>query len=92
MTLHIVQSSPTTSNALRSCIAVFAKGDCLVLIADGVYGAAHPELSDILDGCYLLDADATARGLSARASCPARIDYATFVELTTRNHPIVNWG
>ncbi|MBB5210306.1 sulfurtransferase complex subunit TusB [Microbulbifer hydrolyticus] len=89
MTLHIVNQSPHTGSALRDCLASFAEGDALLLIEDGVYGAAgHQPLPE--NNVYCLQADADARGITLAANVEG-IDDLRWVSLCTEHNPVVSW-
>lgn len=87
MTLHIVNRSPYSANALIDCLASFAEGDALLLIEDGVYALGTEIAAKTI---YCLEVDAQARGLQIPENVEA-IDDARWVELCTQHKPIVSW-
>lgn len=90
MTLHIVSKSPGCSNALRGCARSFVAGDALLLIEDGVYALTASLPSDIPEqAVYYLEADVSARGL--KAVLGQGIDDADWVELCSKQNPVVSW-
>ncbi len=94
-TLHLINKSPTRSDALASCLRVLAPGDALLLIEDGVYAAvADSTGSQALLGhvCHALAADIAARGLQTRLADGVRvIDEAGFVDLCVHCDRVMSW-
>ena len=71
-TLHTVNKSPFATQTLVSCIDHTLKGDAILLIEDGVYGAlAGSAVAEAVKAragevaIYVLTEDAQARGLDA---------------------------
>ncbi|WKD51415.1 sulfurtransferase complex subunit TusB [Microbulbifer spongiae] len=94
MTLHIVNKSPFSSNALQDCLENFAQGDVLLLIEDGVYALQGDFFQTIPDArVYCLEADTTARAQSAMSTKTnvEVIDDVRWVQLCTKHNPIVSW-
>lgn len=96
MTLHTINKTPAESGAIKDCLSALSEGDALILIENAVYAAmpAYAELFTRLPGsvqCYLLDADAQARGLQDLNPDFRVIDYDGFVELSCRYQKVVSW-
>lgn len=96
MTLHTLNKSATENNALSDCLAALSDGDALLLIENGVYCAmpAQAERFTCLPGgvqCYLLQADAEARGLTDLNPEFRPVSYDDFVTLSCRYDKVVSW-
>ncbi|BBB26224.1 sulfurtransferase complex subunit TusB [Amphritea japonica] len=96
MTLHTINKTPTESGALKDCLASLSDGDALLLIENGVYAAmpGYAELFTRLPAsiqCYLLEEDASARGLKALNPDFGIIDYDGFVTLSCRYTKVLSW-
>ena len=97
MTLHTINKSPFSHETLRSCLRVTTPHDSILLIEDGVFAALeeteYPELIQATTPHnYVLLADVKARGLECRISDKFKIvDYAGFVELTTKHEQVLSW-
>lgn len=95
MTLHIVNQSPFSSNALQDCLENFAQGDALLLIEDGVY-ALQGDFFRAIPGAriYCLQVDTAARAQQATASAKPNVEVINdvrWVQLCTQHNPIVSW-
>lgn len=98
-TLHTVNRSPYSHEALRSCVKICAPSDAILLLEDGVLGALpspnSSELSALIQEgvkVFAIDADIQARGLAGRLiSGITRIDYEGFVKLTTQHTRVQSW-
>ena len=99
-TLHTVNKSPFANQTLLSCLGHCQKGDAVLMIEDGVYGAiegsgmaeavrAHAGMVSI----FVLNADAAARGIAAdkMLSEVKGIEYDGFVDLVTEHDRTQNW-
>ncbi len=99
MTMHIVNKSPHSHNALASCLRVIQPGEVVVLIEDGVYAAlATAEAGAAIVAApdrvrfFALAADITARDLTERLNPAIEvIDYDGFVQLTEAHYPSQSW-
>lgn len=93
-TLHIVNKSSLSSNALASCLAVSTPGDCLLLIEDGVYSVLDASWRQAQVEIHVLTEDLLARGLDAGAlDTPIQcVDYPGFVALACRCARTVSWS
>lgn len=93
--LHMVNKAPLSSDSLRTCLAVAAPGDPVLLYEDGVYAAvagaaSAPWVQEAL-ACrpiYALKADLEARGLHALLDGIRIVDYNGFVELIEAHNPV----
>jgi len=88
MILHTLNASPA-SRAFSDCLRVIAGDDALLLMGDGVYAAmagtaAWGALQDSGTAVYVLDADASAAGITELGDSASRVDMAGFVALTER--------
>ncbi|MGV6805827.1 MAG: sulfurtransferase complex subunit TusB [Ruegeria sp.] len=99
-TLHTVNKSPFTNNALLSCIKHCKDGDAILLIEDGVYGAlAASTIADTVSAAlnnvalYVLDGDASARGIAADKvlSGAKSVGYDGFVDLVAEHDRTEAW-
>lgn len=98
-TLHTVNRSPYSHEALRSCVKICAPSDAILLLEDGVLGALpsphNSHLSVLIQEgvkVFAIDADVQARGLASRLiSGVTLIDYEGFVELTIQHTRVQSW-
>lgn len=98
--LHLVNKSPFTHDALRSCLAVCSPTDSVLLLEDGVFGtmASAPtceqsnRLANLGTKFFALSQDVEARALATKISSLFHlIDYDGFVALTVDNHCVQSW-
>ncbi|MBF0434271.1 MAG: sulfurtransferase complex subunit TusB [Magnetococcales bacterium] len=91
--LHTVNKSPFQNSALDSCLRFANAGDSILLLEDGVYGAASGTAkSPLVEGAlakkikvYALGADLSARALKETIKGVEITDYAGFVDLVVAN-------
>ena len=95
--LHMVNKSPFSSDSLRTCLAVAAPGEPVLLYEDGVYGAmkgtalaAWVEQALAQHPIYALQADLEARGIAHRLDGIQVVDYNGLVALVEA-HNVVPW-
>ncbi len=92
--LHILNQSPT-SDTLASCLRCMAAEDRLLLLEDAVYSACEPHAGALRQSghrCYLLGADAAARGIEHRLDDTVQsIDHAGFVALAIECDAVQSW-
>ncbi len=96
--LHIINKSPTSANALESCLRVASSGDIL-LTEDAVYAATTGNTfeSKLREASgrfklYVLQPDLDARGMADRLMAGVTpVDYGGFVELATSNNSCQSW-
>lgn len=90
-TLHIVNQSPYSSNALQRCLNALSSLDGVLLIEDAVYGSQI--LANALTGKdvrgYILMADQQARNHMAEGL--TTIDYDRFVTLCCEYNKTLSW-
>lgn len=98
--LHTVNKSPFEKTSLQTCLRLSRKGDCILLLEDGVYAAlagteTEPLLRDALTtrAIYALTPDLRARGIAQNALIPGVqcTDYAGFVALTLDCDSVQSW-
>ena len=95
--LHIINRSPFISTNFNNCLQMVNKGDCLVLIEDGVFAVTGPfrqqleNLTDIIT-IGVLQEDLSARGLKNQITALPTINYVQFVELTEQFYPSLTWN
>jgi tRNA 2-thiouridine synthesizing protein B len=98
--LHTVNKSPFSAGALSSCLHHAQKGDVVLLIEDGVYGALKGTTmsGDIWARrvdlkFYVLGPDLAARGLADGQLIEGLniVDYAGFVDLVTTHKASQAW-
>jgi tRNA 2-thiouridine synthesizing protein B len=98
--LHTVNKSPFENSALASCLKHTSKGDAVLLIEDGVYGALKG--TDVVGevwgrrvevSFYVLGPDAAARGLTKDRMIDgiAIVDYEGFVDLVAKHKTSQAW-
>jgi tRNA 2-thiouridine synthesizing protein B len=92
--LHIINKSPSQTRTLESSLRLALPGHALLLIEDGVYGAAArgPSADVIREACsrlkvYALQPDIDARGVGPLVDGVATVDYSGFVDLVAE-HPV----
>lgn len=91
--LHTVNKSPFQNMALENCLRFTQSGDIILLIEDGVYGAASETVKSTLVESALakkikvfaLGADLKARALGNTIQGVEITDYAGFVDLVEAN-------
>jgi len=95
--LHIVNKSPTQTNALASCLRLAQPGSALLLTEDAVYAATAAGVA-ALGGAvktlkvYVLQPDVEARGMAGRlADGIIAVDYGGFVDLVTEHSNNQSW-
>jgi len=94
--LHIVNKSSFDSPALAQCLELATAVDCIVLIADGVYGAlqSNQQLKQYPGQVYAMDIDLLARGIDS-SRCHKHIQaisYSQLVELSCEHSTSLNWN
>jgi sulfur relay protein TusB/DsrH len=87
----LVTGSPYSSDALQSCCyALAATGDATLLLQDAVYWANQP--TDLLPmPCFILEADALARGIHQIPACMTKVDYSGWVHLVEQSRKTCTW-
>ncbi len=93
-TLHLINKSPSASDALAACLRVLAEDDAILLIEDGVYAAlTGTGTCRTLTGiASALTADVEARGVQERLEPGIdSVDDSVFVELCTRCDRVMSW-
>lgn len=86
MILHIISShSPQT---LNQCLQMAADNDILLFIENGVYLHKHP--ANIVQSCFYLEADISARGIQDISQAQL-VDDAGFVQLVCDTDKSVSW-
>jgi len=99
-TLHTVNKSPFDRNSLETCLRLAGKGNSVLLLEDGVYGAmkgsnasgmVEKALSDVT--IYVLGPDLKARGVDESKIIDGIkvVDYKGFVDLTVENDKVNAW-
>ena len=99
--LHIVNKSPFERNALAACLRLAAGGSSVLLIEDGVIGAADNarfggEVTAAMDKglkFFVLLPDARARGLGEQRLLDGveTVDYGGFVDLVANHDNVQSW-
>lgn len=99
-TLHTVNKSPFATPALQSCLNHAKDGDTILMIEDGVYGAAKGTvMADAVAAksgavkIVVLGPDLAARGIDAARMIDGitSVDYAGFVDLAAKNDVTQAW-
>ena len=98
--LHMVNKSPFETTTLQSCLRHTRKGDAVLFIEDGVFGALKgTDASGDVWGrraeisFYVLGPDAEARGLTKGRMIDGInvIDYEGFVDLVAKHNVSQAW-
>lgn len=98
--LHTVNKSPFQTSTLKSCLQHTQKGDAVLLIEDGVFGALKgtDASGDVWSRrvevqFYVLEPDLAARGLAKDRLIEGinLIDYAGFVDLAAKHKASQAW-
>lgn len=99
-TLHTVNKSPFSTQTLLSCLNHAEDGDAVLMIEDGVYGAAKGTgLADAVAAkagkvsIYVLQGDMAARGIDAARLIDGinTVDYTGFVRLAAEHDRAQAW-
>ena len=99
-TLHTVNKSPLDRNSLEACLRLAGKGNAVLLLEDGVFGAmkgstasamVEKAMSDV--SIYVLGPDLKARGVAESKIIDGIkiVDYKGFVDLTVENDKVNAW-
>jgi tRNA 2-thiouridine synthesizing protein B len=98
--LHTVNKSPLDRNALESAIKHATKGNSILMIEDGVYGAMQgTQKSEVVSNAmgdisfYVLGPDLKARGIDeGRVINGVKVvDYSGFVALVAEHDATQSW-
>ena len=98
--LHTVNKSPLDRNALESAIKHAAKGNAVLMIEDGVYGAMQGTqksgiVSDAMNeiSFYVMGPDLKARGIDEGRIIDGVnvVDYKGFVDLVAEHDVTQSW-
>jgi tRNA 2-thiouridine synthesizing protein B len=99
-TLHTVNKSPFSNGTLLSCLNHAKDGDAILMIEDGVYGAAKgTAMADAVTArigavtVFVLEGDIAARGLNTARLIEGitPVDYAGFVALAAEHDRTQAW-
>ena len=98
-TLHTVNKSPFATQSLQSCLNHAKAGDAVLMIEDGVYGAATgTTLAAAVEAAngisiYALAGDLDARGIAASRLIKGvtTVDYQGFVSLAAEHERAQAW-
>lgn len=91
VSVHLIQKSPFTSDALASCLRICAPTDLIVLMHDAVYGATQAREWPCA-AVYAIADDVAARGLSDKLDeAVTAIEYSTLVELCSQHPHSQSW-
>jgi tRNA 2-thiouridine synthesizing protein B len=97
--LHTVNKSPFERNSFESCLQHAKPGHAILLIEDGVYGAAKGttvtnKVKAALKNVNIcaLQPDVEARGMRGRLLDGVKlVSYADFVDLVTEHNGVQSW-
>jgi tRNA 2-thiouridine synthesizing protein B len=99
-TLHTINKSPYSHNALSSCLKICTENDGILLLEDGVFGTltsapGAEELQALIKRgvkVFALINDIKARGLEEKLAQDIElIDYNKFVRLTLDHRCVQSW-
>ena len=97
--LHIVSTSAYVTDALHRAVQMARSGDAILLIEDGVYGAADtPANQAVLKQCqpeielFVLAEDLAARAVPSYLEQFKTVGYSGFVDLVCRHKNSVSWS
>lgn len=98
MTLHIINQSPQRGDALRDCLSVCRRGDCVLLIEDALELLKEASLVQSLFGLeaqvkvFALLPSGDHHHLSENITKIIQpIDFHGFVSLSAAHAPSVSW-
>ncbi|QQX78271.1 sulfurtransferase complex subunit TusB [Shewanella sp. KX20019] len=93
MILHHIQSSPTQSSALKTCLRYLDSSDSILLSGNAVNCLLTQAWQEQLQPyrLMLLADDVIARGLQDRLSAYKQIGYSDFVEQTLIHKKVISW-
>ena len=98
--LHTVNQSPLDRNALESAVCHASKGNAILLIEDGIYGAMKGTAKSALItdaigdiSFYVMGPDLKARGIDESKVIDGIkiVDYKGFVELVAEHDVTQSW-
>jgi len=97
--LHTVNKSPFERNSFDSCLQHAKSGHAILLIEDGIYGAAKGTAFAIkLEAAmknvsvYALQPDVETRGMQGRLLDGVKlVGYGEFVDLVTEHNGVQSW-
>ncbi|WP_122689799.1 sulfurtransferase complex subunit TusB [Pseudomonas viridiflava] len=95
-TLHVLSHSPFTDNRLDSCLRLLGDNDGILLCGDAAYALTPSSPVSLKlqqagsQSLFVLDEDLKARNLPLPAGIVS-VDYAGFVELSTRFDKVNTW-
>lgn len=99
-TLHTINKSPFDRGSLQTCVRLASKGNAILLLEDGVYGAIKgSNVSELVQNAlsnltiYVLGPDMKARGVDESKLIDGIkiVDYKGFVDLTVENDKVSAW-
>lgn len=95
MILHLVQSSPNQSSALKDCLAMMSKQDTIVLMGPGIYAlaSANEQIAQLVQSrrLFAIDEDLVARSISNEQGASCSISYLKMVDLTLQADKTMTW-
>ena len=98
--LHTVNKSPLDRNALESAVGHASKGNAILLIEDGIYGAMKGTAKSALItdaigdiSFYVMGPDLKARGIDESKVIDGIkiVDYKGFVDLVAEHDATQSW-
>ncbi|GIU46812.1 hypothetical protein TUM4438_23710 [Shewanella sairae] len=93
MILHLIQSSPEQSSALKTCLRYATENDCILLSGNAVNSLLNKEWVRQLKThkVVALQEDVHARGLTNLLKDTKLVDYDDFVSLSLKFNKVISW-
>jgi len=95
--LHLLRCGSFTHRHLTECTAILADDDAIILLDDGCYSLADPQLQQLCEqqklcDCYVIVEHATARALTVPSKHPYKsISINTLAELLFQFDNSITW-
>ncbi|MCL1144443.1 sulfurtransferase complex subunit TusB [Shewanella marinintestina] len=93
MILHLIQSSPEQSSALKTCLRYATQSDSILLTGNSVNCLLKQAWATQLKeyNVAALQEDVIARGLTSLLKDTKQINYDEFVSLSLKFNKVISW-